>query len=174
MGRSAFPVRAVARVLIQNAAGELLLCRSRNGKAWVPPGGTVDPGESLATAAAREAEEEAGLSVTLGRMIYLQEFRPASGEELVLETAFLAAALREQPAPELAAARGIEPAGGPDRPWAAWFIQDVDGPRREVRWFSREALGVVPEPVYPTFLKESFWEVDPASPDPYLGAVQAK
>ena len=172
MGRSAFPVRAVARVLIQNAAGELLLCRSRSGKAWVPPGGTVDPGESLALAAAREAAEEAGLSVTLGRMVYLQEFRPASGEELVLEAAFLATAITDRPAADLAAARAIEAAGKGDRPWAAWFIQDADGPRREVRWFSREALAAVPEPVYPAFLREAFWQVDPTSPDPYLGLVE--
>lgn len=168
MGESFGGLRAVARVLIQNSAGEVLLCRSRNGKAWVPPGGTLDPGETLAVAAAREAEEEAGVHVTVGRMLYLQEFRPAGRAEHVIEVAFLAAPQDERPT---AAEGRVEPAGPAVRPWAAWFIQDVDGPRREVRWFSREQLAAAPEPVYPAFLRDRFWE---GTTDPYLGLVEGK
>lgn len=159
-------LRVVARVLIQNEGGELLLCRSSNGKAWVPPGGTMEPGESLAIAAAREAEEEVGLSVTLGRMAYLQEFRPAGRAEHVVEVAFLARALLSDPS--AAAAGRVEPAGPAERPWAAWFIDDLDGPRREVRWFSRAALAALSDPVYPDFLKSSFWD---GEYDPYIGLV---
>lgn len=162
-------LRAVARVVIQNEAGEVLLCRSRSGKAWVPPGGTLDEGEDLAGAAAREAMEEAGLAVSVGRMLYLQEFRPAGREEHVIEVAFLAAPQTDHPTADVAAARTVAPAGGAERPWRAWYIQDVDGPRRECRWFSREALAALREPVFPSFLQGAFWEGGGAA---YLGLVR--
>ncbi|HWI50936.1 MAG TPA: NUDIX hydrolase [Symbiobacteriaceae bacterium] len=167
MGETFQGLRAVARVLIQNEAGELLLCRSRDGKAWVPPGGTLDPGETLAIAAAREAREEAGLEVDLGPVVYLQEFRPQHRPEHVIEVAFLARARQDQPA-------GATPAGGVDRPWAAWTLQDVDGPVREVRWFSRAALAALTDPVYPGYLRERFWQEERGTADPYLGLVQAR
>lgn len=170
MGESFQGLRAVARVLIRNAAGELLLCRNRSGKAWVPPGGTLDQGETLESAAAREAVEEVGLEAAVGPLIYLQEFRPADRPEHVIEAAFLALALQEQPAAEGRA----EPAGPPDRPWAAWYIQDLDGPRREVRWFSREQVVALAEPVYPAFLREEFWEAADRPGNPYLGLVSAR
>lgn len=163
MGEHGPGLRVVARALIRSEAGELLLCRNRSGKAWVPPGGTMEPGESLAEAARREAEEEAGLAVEIGRMIYLQEFRPARGDQQIVEVAFEARALTGVPGGRAA------PAGGPERPWTAWFIQDVDGPRREVRWFSREALADLAEPVYPGFLRRDYWE---GVQDPYLGLVR--
>jgi 8-oxo-dGTP diphosphatase len=161
-------IRAVARVLILNDAGELLLCRSRDGKGWVPPGGTLDPGETLAEAARREAAEEAGLAVDIGPMVYLQEFAPAHRPERVLEVAFRARTLQSHPAPE----RGAVPVGGTDRPWAAWTIQDLDGPVREVRWFSQAALGAQPDPVYPPYLRDHFWHEGRGDVDPYLGFVK--
>ncbi|MFZ5826997.1 MAG: NUDIX domain-containing protein [Bacillota bacterium] len=159
-------LRAVARVVIRNQAGEILLCRSRNGKAWVPPGGTLEQGEDLVSAAAREALEEAGLEVAMGRMLYMQEYRPAAGEEHVIEVAFMAAPRSEYPA---MGSRSVVPAGDGERPWLAWYIQDVNGPRRECRWFSREAVAALTEPVYPEFLRNEFWEC----PCPeYLGLVK--
>lgn len=162
-------LRAVARVIIRNASGEILLCRSRDGRAWVPPGGTLDPGEDLVAAAAREALEEAGLSVEVGPLLYVQEFRPAGGREHVIEVGFLAAPLGERPT-GLPEGRRVEPAGDADRPWRAWRIQDVDGPRRECRWFTPEALRRLPEPVYPERLREP---VPPSGGLGYLGLVRA-
>lgn len=159
-------LRAVARVVIQNEAGEILLCRSRNGKAWVPPGGTMDEGEDLVTAAAREALEEAGLEIKLGRMLYMQEFQPAGREEHVIEVAFLAAPKSEHP---VLGNRAVMPAGDGDRPWRGWHIQDPDGPRRECRWFTQQAVSALSEPVYPDFLREEFWACD--CPE-YLGLVR--
>ena len=43
---------------------EFLLVRTRSGR-WTVPGGRVDPGESPAAAAAREAREEAGVAGAL-------------------------------------------------------------------------------------------------------------
>lgn len=168
MGEKIQGLRAVARVLITNDAGELLLCRSRDGRAWVPPGGTLDVGETLAAAAGREADEEAGLPVDVGPMVYLQEFRPAHRDEHVLEVAFVARARQDRPD----VTRRAAPAGGADRPWEAWVLRDVDGPLREVRWFSRQAIAALPEPVYPVYVRERFWTEERGSADPYLGLVQ--
>jgi 8-oxo-dGTP pyrophosphatase MutT (NUDIX family) len=58
--------RLAARVLLIDAAGRLLLFRGSDparpeaGTWWFTPGGGVEPGESLAEAARREALEETG------------------------------------------------------------------------------------------------------------------
>lgn len=168
MGELHMSVRMVARVVIQNRDGEVLLCRTRDGRAWVPPGGTLEPGEHLKEAAAREALEEVGFHVRVDHMVYLQEYRPANKPEHVVEVAFLARPLSEHP--EAAEGRA-EPAGPPERPWTAYYIQDLDGPRRLVRWLSQADLQASPDPVYPAFMKREFWE---AGYDPYLGMVVAK
>jgi 8-oxo-dGTP diphosphatase len=157
-------IRAVARVLIQDEEGRLLLCRSADGRAWVPPGGTVDVGENFATAAVREALEEVGLPVTLGPLAYVQEFRPARRAEHVIEVAFRARAEANRPREERA-----EPAGTTEAPWSAWVIQDLDGPRRLVRWFTQAELQALTEPVYPPVLKDRFWTEGAPG---YLGLVQ--
>ncbi|MCW6003618.1 NUDIX domain-containing protein [Micromonospora sp. CPCC 205371] len=60
--------RRSARILLLDAADRLLLIRSLHisgqpdgGHAWFTPGGGIEPGEDLATAAARELHEEIGL-----------------------------------------------------------------------------------------------------------------
>ncbi|HLO02179.1 MAG TPA: NUDIX hydrolase [Symbiobacteriaceae bacterium] len=159
-------IRAVARVLIQDEEGNLLLCRSADGKAWVPPGGTIDQGENFATAAVREAMEEVGLPVELGPLAYLQEFRPAHRDEHVIEVAFRARALASHPVEERAV-----PSGPAEAPWSAWQIEDLDGPRRLVRWFSQAAVQELSDPVYPASLKDQFWK--DGAPG-YLGLVQGR
>lgn len=159
-------IRAVARVLIQDEAGNLLLCRSADGQAWVPPGGTIDQGENFATAAVREALEEVGLPVELGQLAYVQEFRPARREEHVIEVAFRAKALVAHPTE----ARAV-PAGPAEVPWSAWQIQDLDGPRRLVRWFSQAEVAALADPVYPPALRDQFWR---SGAPGYLGLVQGR
>lgn len=174
MGEHGEGLRVVARVLIQNDAGDLLLCRNRTGKAWVPPGGTLEPGETLEAAALREAEEEAGLAAEVGRLVYLQEFRPAGRREQVIEVAFLARAREPRPGLARPESRAVEAAGSAAEPWRAWFIQDVDGPRREVRWFSRAEVAALAEPVYPAYLRDRLWTEGLAGPNAYLGLVTGK
>jgi len=157
MGDQAKNIRVVARVMVLNGAGEVLLCRSRDGSAWVLPGGTLEPGEDLHTAAAREALEEAGVVVKVGTLAYVQEFRSARRAEHVVEVVFRAEAAVDRPLDGATADR-IEPAGPDGRPWQAWRVQDVDGPVRECRWFALADVATLAEPVYPSELRGPLWE----------------
>ena len=73
-GRPAHPRPAVGVVVIEG--GRLLLVqRSRNPYrgCWAVPGGKVRWGETLTAAAAREAEEETGLIVRVGDVVWVGE-----------------------------------------------------------------------------------------------------
>lgn len=174
MGERDPGIRVVARVFILNEHAELLLLKNRTGRIWVPPGGTLELGETLVAAAAREAREEVGIDVTVGRLAAVREFRPAHRPEQVVELDFLARATRDQPGADEVESGRVEPGGGPNRPWQTWFIRDVDGLRREVRWFTREQLAAAPEPVVPALLRDHFWDLDWAAADPYLGLEEAR
>jgi 8-oxo-dGTP pyrophosphatase MutT (NUDIX family) len=63
--------RRSARILLVDGDDRVLLLESlpdpahpELGRAWITPGGGLDPGESLAAAAVREAREEIGLALT--------------------------------------------------------------------------------------------------------------
>ncbi len=58
------PTHVTASAIVVGPAGVLLLRHKRLG-IWLQPGGHVEPGEELAAAALREAEEETGLSLAL-------------------------------------------------------------------------------------------------------------
>ena len=49
--------------------GKILLTRREDFEVWCLPGGVVEPGESVAEAAVREAREETGLEVELTRLV---------------------------------------------------------------------------------------------------------
>jgi 8-oxo-dGTP diphosphatase len=58
----------VATALMTNEGGQLLLVenqRQNGGLDWSPPGGVVDPGETVLDALGREVVEETGLEVSL-------------------------------------------------------------------------------------------------------------
>ena len=56
--------RAIAQALIQNNAGEILLCELTYKREWDLPGGVVDPHESPAHAVIREIREELAVEVS--------------------------------------------------------------------------------------------------------------
>lgn len=66
--------------------GKVLLTRREDFDVWCMPGGSVDPGESLAHAAIREALEETGLQVELTRLvgIYSRPHYQADGSHIAV------------------------------------------------------------------------------------------
>lgn len=55
--------------VVVNARGEVLLQLRRDTETWAPPSGGVEPGETVAGAAAREVFEEAGIAVLPERVV---------------------------------------------------------------------------------------------------------
>lgn len=60
---------SVACIIFNKEKDKVLLLKRRDIPVWVLPGGGIDAGETPESAAAREAEEETGLAVTLERKI---------------------------------------------------------------------------------------------------------
>lgn len=56
-------------VAIRDASDRVLLARHVEGNRWLLPGGSIEPGETPADAAVREAWEETGLVVRLTRLV---------------------------------------------------------------------------------------------------------
>lgn len=107
-------VEVIVSALIVSPDDEVLLLRQPKwGDLWTPPGGHVEPGETLAAAARREAEEETGLDVTLERLVHWGELIDAHGRSrpvhfVFFDFAFRAGgrALRPDPS-EIAEARWV-------------------------------------------------------------------
>jgi 8-oxo-dGTP pyrophosphatase MutT (NUDIX family) len=85
----------VTVIIVRN--GEILLIgRQRNGRSYyVIPGGGVEPGESLAQAAIREAREELSLDVELGPLLYARPWDDGRFQQM--EYAFLVNDYRGEP-----------------------------------------------------------------------------
>ena len=67
--RKAKEIRPSVAAIIRNADGEVLLQRRSDNGLWGLPGGSVEIGESVTTAIAREVREETGLVVEVGRLV---------------------------------------------------------------------------------------------------------
>lgn len=79
------PVHVAVGVVLDEAGNVLITRRASNshqGGLWEFPGGKVEPGESLATALARELREELGIEI--GRTSPLLEIHHDYGDKRVL------------------------------------------------------------------------------------------
>jgi ADP-ribose pyrophosphatase YjhB (NUDIX family) len=62
-------VRLGVGVIIEDARGWILLEKRSDNGMWGPPGGGIEPGESVAQAAMREVREETGLTVEVAGLL---------------------------------------------------------------------------------------------------------
>ncbi len=58
-------------VLLENAAGELLIIKNNYKACWSLPGGIVDPGETPKQAAIREVSEEIGIMLSADQVEFV-------------------------------------------------------------------------------------------------------
>ncbi len=84
---SCFKIRVGAVVF--DADNRLLLVRQNNRPFWVLPGGTLEPGETIAECIIREIKEEAALDITLKQLLFVADFFTPTGGQ-VLDVVFLA------------------------------------------------------------------------------------
>ncbi|KRF30671.1 NUDIX hydrolase [Nocardioides sp. Soil805] len=71
--------RAISQVLVRDPDDRVLLCRLTYKQDWDLPGGVVEVGESPRLAAAREVEEELGLTLDLGPLLLTDWLPPWGG-----------------------------------------------------------------------------------------------
>jgi 8-oxo-dGTP diphosphatase len=106
---------------------------------WVPPGGALeDTDASVQACAAREVREETGLDPSVGRLIYIREFRDPERNTRWVELYFLADRF--------------------DGTLTAEFLTDKrEGEEyiREAKWLDKEQIRNLP--VFPEMLKDQFW-----------------
>lgn len=103
---------ATVDVIIEAGGGIVLVRRRNPPPGWALPGGFIDPGESAATAACREAREETGLDVELTELlgVYSDPKRDPRGL-FTISTVFIGRA-------------GGNPVGGDDAAEARVFALD--------------------------------------------------
>ena len=89
-------------------AGQVLLTGTSGGR-WTLPGGGIEPGETPAQAAAREAWEEVGAHVTVDG----EPFEVTSPHNGVTSVIFLARLHRQEPSPEGREHVWVDPAAAP-------------------------------------------------------------
>ncbi|MGH2592945.1 MAG: NUDIX domain-containing protein [Anaerolineae bacterium] len=155
MGAERF--RVIARAIILTPDRRIVLVTSQTGKALVLPGGAVDTGETLPQAAIREAKEECGVDVTIGRAIWLREFYDRRRNRANLEVYFLAQVVSDAALPDHW--RHVDP-GKP-------------GLTRQAGLYSREELRSIETTVYPVELRDAFWVgLADGFGDAYLGRFE--
>lgn len=104
-------VITVAALVLRDEGGRLLTVRKRGTARFMLPGGKLEPGETPAETAAREAREEVGVDVPVESLQLLGEFVAAAANEpghQVVSTVYVAPALRAGASWPVAAAGEIE------------------------------------------------------------------
>ncbi len=79
-------------IIIEVSGGIVLILRKNPPHGWALPGGFVDYGESLESAAVREAKEETGLDVTLIKQLKTYSDPDRDARQHTISTVFIATA----------------------------------------------------------------------------------
>jgi 8-oxo-dGTP pyrophosphatase MutT (NUDIX family) len=82
MGRRPIPTWFFALAVVRLGHRFLLTQERKYGGTWSIPGGRVEPGEDLATAAVREVLEETGIPVTLDGILRIEHAAAPSGSRV--------------------------------------------------------------------------------------------
>jgi 8-oxo-dGTP diphosphatase len=112
-------------VIIETGLGIVLIRRKNPPLGWALPGGFVDEGETVETAAAREAKEETGLDVQLRALLHVYSDPSRDPRQHTLSVTFVASADRA-------------PMAGDDAAEAAVF--DLDDLPTEIAFDHREII----------------------------------
>lgn len=145
-------VRLAARLLLRDEAGRVLLFLHTDPRGrlfWATPGGGVEPGEAMESAARREAEEELGIAdADLGPAWSGRSEYTFANKAVVQHETFFRVRNPAVAAVAAATAAAATPAQTPAstaemaRRWASEGIL-------EARWWTVEAIEASGEPIYP-------------------------
>jgi 8-oxo-dGTP diphosphatase len=94
-------------IIIQCGSGIVLIKRKNPPHGWALPGGFVDYGESVESAAVREAAEETGLVVTLKKQFHVYSDPSRDPRHHTVSVVFIAGAAGSPVAADDAARAGI-------------------------------------------------------------------
>lgn len=134
------------RVFVLDEHSRILLVemqdRASGGSYWVPPGGGIEDGEHAVDCAVREVQEETGLSVTIDRLLFVEDSVEPAVPQLCYTFFFLA-----HPVTGQRPAVGTDPERAPG-----------DQVLASARFFAREELAGL-ERVYPPILRDRFWSL---------------
>lgn len=75
-------------VVVIDPQNRLLLVRQNQRPFWILPGGTLEVGESMAQCAMREIQEEANITVTNPRLLFMADFMVAPGAKQAVDVVF--------------------------------------------------------------------------------------
>lgn len=137
------PERPTARVLLLDARDRILLLKGRLPTAperpgvWFTVGGGVEPGETLAEAAAREIHEETGIAdAVIGPVVWVREGVMRLPEPMLFKECYL-----------VARCEAAEPTRAG---WTALERELID----DIRWWTLAELAMTTDGVFPPGLAQ--------------------
>ncbi|HTY82129.1 MAG TPA: NUDIX domain-containing protein [Dehalococcoidales bacterium] len=130
-------IRAAA-IIVKGDSVLLVRHKFPDSDPWVPPGGGVEDSESVYDCAKRETYEETGLTVELGKILYLREFIEPSRAVHQFEIFIFATSFTGEP---------TLTNNSPDDPDFKYI--------KDVKFVSKKDMeGLL---IYPEELKDKFW-----------------